>query len=134
MKQRRPTQRRPTEHLSAHRVIGAEVFNRLCALSGLTAVDLCHHLERDLDRGHELQPSTLRAWRTGLQAVPLDATLVVADLVSFRFPGVEVLLLGEQIDDPQRRREAFIALVNSMNEKRGPDPKARPVARTKRGG
>jgi hypothetical protein len=40
----------------------------------------------------------------------VEALLVVADLVNFRFPGIELLLLGETVDDEHRRREALAGL------------------------
>lgn len=50
--------------------------------------------------------------------MPLEAMLVVADLVKFRFPGIELLLLGEAIDNEARRQEAYVALVESQGRSR----------------
>ena len=99
---------------SRARILGALIFDRLCSLSGLTLADLCRHLQRELERPQEMQPATLRAWRNGQAAVPLEAMLVIADLARMRFPGLEVLLFGESIDDEARRRSAF----NDLIEKR----------------
>jgi hypothetical protein len=94
-----------------YRVWAALVFDRLCAMSGKTAAELCQRIEHELGREKALQPATLRTWRNGRAAVPMEALLVVADLVNFRFPGIELLLLGETIDDEQRRRAAYDALT-----------------------
>lgn len=98
--------------MTISRSVGAEAFSRLCGLTGLSSVDLCGHLEKELARSRQLQPSTLRAWRSGRQAVPVEALLVVAELANFRFPGLEVLLLGEAIDDPAKRRKALTRAVH----------------------
>ena len=94
-----------------HRLVAALVFDRLCRLSGLPATELCLLLEDQLAREQRLQPSTLRTWRSGQVAVPLEAMLVVAEQNNFRFPGLEVLLLGDTVDDPDRRVKALAALV-----------------------
>lgn len=101
----------PPGRASRYRVLSASVFDRLCAMSGQTVADLCQHVERELGRDRGLQPATLRTWRNGKAPVPMEALLVVAELVNFRFPGIEFLLLGEAIDDEQRRREAYAALT-----------------------
>jgi hypothetical protein len=84
----------------------------------MSGTDLCHHLQAELGRSREVQPHTLRTWRNGQAAVPLEAMLVVADLVKFRFPGIELLLLGEAIDNEARRQEAYVALVESQGRSR----------------
>lgn len=99
------------EKQSRPRKLGALIFDRLCNLSGLTIADLCRHLQGELERPHEMQPATLRSWRNGQAAVPLEAMLVIADVARMRFPGLEILLFGESIDDEARRRSAFEELI-----------------------
>jgi hypothetical protein len=91
----------------------------MCKLTGLTVADLCRRLQTDLGRSRALQPATLRSWRNGQAAVPLEAMLVLADLTRMRFPGLELLLLGESIDDEARRRQAFKTLVGDFTGPQG---------------
>lgn len=98
--------------MSPLRVMSALIFDRMCSLSGLTALGICEHLGQVLDRKNSIQPATLRTWRSGAAPVPLEALIALTDLNRFRLPGFEILLLGEAIDDEQRRREAYLQLVN----------------------
>lgn len=82
----------------------------------MSAAELCRVLQVELGRSGEVQPHTLRTWRNGHAAVPLEAMLAVAELVNFRFPGMELLLLGEAIDDEDRRRQAYHDLVSRQTE------------------
>jgi hypothetical protein len=110
---------RPAGELSALRVMGALVFERLCAMTGMTGSELCQHLDQTLARSHQMQLATLRTWRNGTAAVPLEALLSIADLVHFRFPGFELLLLGETIDNESRRRDAYRRILSRSTSLKG---------------
>jgi len=105
--------------LSSLRVMSALLFDRLCSLSGLTALGLCKHLGEVLEREGPIQATTLRTWRSGTAPVPLEALMAVADLARFRFPGFEILMLGEAIDDENRRRDAYNRLIRHRNSRHG---------------
>ena len=106
-----------SSELSNPRILSALIFDRLCNLSGLTVADLCRYLQKELGRTHEMQPATLRSWRNGQAPVPFEATLVLADRTRMRFPGLELLLLGEPIDDEDRRRKALSRLVEQTRSR-----------------
>lgn len=106
-----------SDELSTPRILSALVFDRLCNLSGLTVADLCRYLQKELGRTHGVQPATVRSWRNAQAPVPFEAVLVLAERTRMRFPGLELLLLGEPIDDEDRRRAALQRLVEQTRSR-----------------
>lgn len=106
-----------SDELSTPRILSALIFDRLCNLSGLTVADLCRYLQKQLRRPHEMQAATVRSWRNGQAPVPFEAVLVLVDRTRMRFPGLELLLLGEPIDDEDRRRMALQRLVEQTRSR-----------------